>query len=67
MDFGKRAILEYDYYIDQTSRSDAERIGKAMTEIDPELERLSADIKGIKLMKYILSQGCARKEHFLYR
>jgi FAD/FMN-containing dehydrogenase/ferredoxin len=67
MDFGKRAILEYDYYIDQTSRSDAEKIGKAMTEIDPELDRLSADIKGIKTMKHILSQGCARKEHFLYR
>jgi hypothetical protein len=67
MDFGKRAILEYDYYIDQTDRSDAEKIGKALAEIDPELDRLSADIKGIKLMKYILSQGCARKEHFLYR
>ena len=67
IDFGKRAVLEYDYYIDQTSRADAEKIGKAMAEIDPELDRLSADIKGIKTMKYILSQGCARKEHFLYR
>jgi hypothetical protein len=67
IDFGKRAVLEYDYYIDQTSRSDAEKIGKAMAEMDPELDRLSADIKGIKTMKYILSQGCARKEHFLYR
>ena len=67
MDFGKRAILEYDYYIDQTSRADAEKIGKAMAEIDPQLERLSADIKGIKTMKHILSQGCARKEHFFYR
>jgi hypothetical protein len=67
MDFGKRAILEYDYYIDQTSRSDAEKTGKAMTEIGPELARLSADIKGITLMQNILSQGCARKEQFLYR
>jgi hypothetical protein len=67
MDFGKRAILEYDYYIDQTDRSDAEKIGKAMAEIGPELERLSAGIKGIALMQNILSQGCARKEHFLYR
>jgi len=67
MDFGKRAVLEYDYYIDQTDRADAEKIGKAMAEIDPELDRLSAAIKGIKTMKHILSQGCARKEHFLYR
>lgn len=66
MDFGKRAVLEYDYYIDQTSRSDAERIGKAMAELGPMLEKLSAETKGVKTMQYILSQGCARKEHFLY-
>jgi hypothetical protein len=67
IDFGKRAVLEYDYYIDQTSKADAEKIGKAMAEIDPQLERLSAEIKGIKTMKHILSQGCARKESFFYR
>ena len=66
MDFGKRGVLEYDYYIDQTSRADAEKIGKAMAELGPMLERLSAETKGIKTMQYILSQGCARKEHFLY-
>jgi len=67
MDFGKRAVLEYDYYIDQTDKSDAERIGKAMAELGPMLEKLRADIKGIETMQYILSQGCARKEHFLYK
>ncbi len=66
MDFGKRAVLEYDYYIDQTDRSDAEKIGKAMAELGPMLEKLSAETKGIKTMQQILSQGCARKEHFLY-
>jgi hypothetical protein len=66
MDFGKRAVLEYDYYIDQTDKSDAERIGKAMAELGPMLEKLRADTKGIETMQYILSQGCARKEHFLY-
>jgi hypothetical protein len=66
MDLGKRAILEYDYYIDQTSRSDAEKIGKAMAELGPMLEKLSAETKGVKTMQYILSQGCSRKEHFLY-
>jgi hypothetical protein len=66
IDFGKRAVLEYDYYIDQTSRLDAEKIGKAMAEMGPVLERLSAETKGVKTMQYILSQGCTRKEHFLY-
>jgi hypothetical protein len=66
IDFGKRAVLEYDYYIDQTSREDAEKIGKAMAELGPMLEKLSAETKGVKTMQYILSQGCSRKEHFLY-
>jgi hypothetical protein len=66
IDFGKRAVLEYDYYIDQTSRADAAKIGKAMADLGPMLEKLSAETKGIKTMQYILSQGCARKEHFLY-
>jgi hypothetical protein len=66
IDFGKRAVFEYDYYIDQTSRSDAEQIGMAMAELGPMLEKLTAENKGIKTMQYILSQGCARKEHFLY-
>ena len=66
MDFGKRAVLEYDYYIDQTDKSDAEKIEKAMAELGPMLEKLTSVTKGIKTMQYILSQGCARKEHFLY-
>jgi len=66
MDFGKRAVLEYDYYIDQTSRADAEKIGKAMADLGPMLEKLSTETKGVKTMQYILSQGCSRKEHFLY-
>jgi len=66
MDFGKRAVLEYDYYIDQTSRADAEKIGKAMSDLGPMLEKLSTETKGVKTMQYILSQGCSRKGHFLY-
>lgn len=66
MDFGKRAVLEYDYYLDQTSPADAEKIGHAMAEINARLDKLSSEIKGITTMKNILSQGCARKEHYLY-
>jgi len=67
MDFGKRAILEYDYYIDHTDEAEKARIGRAMVEIDPWLESLSEKNKGVLFLKYVFSQGCSRKENFLYR
>jgi hypothetical protein len=67
MDFGKRAILEYDYYIDHTDEAEKARIGRAMVEIDPWLEGLSEKHKGVLFLKYVFSQGCSRKENFLYR
>ena len=67
MDFGKRAILEYDYYIDHTDEAEKARIGRAMAEIDPWLEGLSEKHKGVLFLKYVFSQGCSRKENFLYR
>jgi len=67
MDFGKRAILEYDYYIDHTDEAEKAKIGRAMVEIDPWLEGLSEKHKGVLFLKYVFSQGCSRKENFLYR
>ncbi len=66
MDFGKRAILEYDYYIDQTDRADAQRIARVMAKIEPWLDDLAAGTKGVQWLKYVFSQGCSRKENFLY-
>jgi len=66
IDLGKRAILEYDYFIDHTDKSEAEKIRNAMIEIEPMLDGASAATKGIKWLKYIFSQGCSRKENFLY-
>jgi hypothetical protein len=66
IDFGKRAVLEYDYYLDQNDKADQERIAKAMVELEPVLEKLKADIPGLTTLPYILNQGCARKEHYLY-
>ena len=66
LDLGKRGILEYDYYIDHTDPSESEKIAKAMVEIEPMLDGLSAGIKGIKFLKYVFSQGCSRKENYLY-
>jgi len=66
LDLGKRAILEYDYYIDHTDASEADKIRNAMVEIEPMLDGLSARTKGVKWLKYVFSQGCSRKESFLY-
>jgi hypothetical protein len=66
LDLGKRAILEYDYYIDHTDAAEADKIRNAMVEIEPMLDGLSARTKGVKWLKYVFSQGCSRKESFLY-
>lgn len=67
MDLGKRAILEYDYYIDHTDEIEKQKIFEAMVEIEPWLDGLAAKTKGVTWLKYIFSQGCSRKENFLYR
>jgi hypothetical protein len=67
MDLGKRAILEYDYYIDHTDPAEREKIRRAMVEIGPWLDGLSGRIKGVTFLKYVFSQGCSRMENFLYR
>jgi UDP-N-acetylenolpyruvoylglucosamine reductase len=66
MDMGKRGILEYDYYIDQTDPAEAEKIKRAMVEIGPWLDGLARKTKGVMFLKYVFSQGCSRKENFLY-
>ena len=66
LDLGKRGILEYDYYIDHSNPEEAERIERAQLEFEPYLDELSARVKGVKWLKYIFSQGCARKEAVLY-
>lgn len=66
LDFGKRAIFEYDYYIDHTDEAEKEKVKRAMKEIEPWLDELSNTTKGVMSLKYVFSQGCSRKEHFLY-
>jgi hypothetical protein len=66
LDLGKRAILEYDYYIDHPDPAEGARIRRAMVELEPMLDGLSAQVKGVKWLKYVFSQGCSRKENLLY-
>jgi hypothetical protein len=66
LDFGKRGILEYDYYLDHTDESEKEKARKAMAELDPLLDEWILKNKGTMSMKYIFGQGCSRKENYLY-
>jgi hypothetical protein len=67
MDLGRRAILEYDYYIDHTDTEEKAKIARALPEIEPWLDRLAERVPGVMSLKYVFSQGCARKDGFLYR
>jgi FAD/FMN-containing dehydrogenase len=67
LDLGKRAMLEYDYYIDHTDAAERQKVGGAMADVERWLEGLSKKAKGIVSLQYVFSQGCSRKEGFLYR
>ncbi len=67
MDSGKQAILEYDYYLNHTKKQEKQKIAVSMQEIEPWLDALAARTKGVVFLKYVFSQGCSRKENFLYR
>lgn len=67
MDLGKRAILEYDYYLDHTDPAEREKIGRAMLDLDPWLDSFAARVPGVTSLKHVFSQGCSRKDNFLYR
>jgi hypothetical protein len=66
LDFGKRGILEYDYYLDHTQESEREKARRAMADLDPFLDEIARNHRGVMGMKYIFGQGCSRKENYLY-
>jgi hypothetical protein len=66
MDLGRRAVFEYDYYLDQSSDADKQRAAAAMERLVPWLDELALTRKGFTWIKTFFSQGCARKEGFFY-
>ncbi|MBN1291443.1 MAG: FAD-binding oxidoreductase, partial [Candidatus Latescibacteria bacterium] len=66
LDEGKRAVLEYDYFLDHRNCDERERILRAMQEAAAMIEGYSASVKGITWIRYVLRQGIARKEPMLY-
>jgi hypothetical protein len=68
IDMGKRAVLEYDYYMDHTDPLEKKKIGQAMEELDPWLDGMCAGPKSdMTWLKTVFKQGSARKEAWFYR
>jgi hypothetical protein len=67
VDLGKRAILEYDFYINHRDPVEIQQMQKALIEANRLVEAMRQKIKGIQWINTILNQGFSRKESFLYR
>jgi len=66
LDMGKRAVLEYDYYIDHTNPVEIKAMQSAIMELGAILQKFSQEQKGVMWIKNVFNQGFARKEGFLY-
>jgi ferredoxin len=66
MDFGKRALMEYDYYFDHTSDKEVENAGNAFIEANEKMGALMQGIKGMRICQLVLCQGLCRNEQMLY-
>jgi hypothetical protein len=68
VDMGKRAVLEYDYYIDHADPLEREKAGRAMSRLIPWLDGMCMDPgNGMTWLKTVFTQGSARKEGWFYR
>lgn len=67
LDLGKRAVLEYDYYLDHTDAAERAKIAGAMPALESWLKDLGRRVPGFTSLKDVFGQGYGRKESFLYR
>jgi len=66
LDMGKRAVFEYDYYLDHNDPEQISIMQKAVMATAGMIEQFSAAHPDLKWIRYTLYQGFARKEHILY-
>ena len=65
-DSGKRCILEYDYFFDQTDNDEKVRLIHAVTAASSFLDAISERTGTLRWTKWIFQQGYCRKENLLY-
>ncbi len=66
IDSGKRCVWEYDYYFDHNDPADISRIQLATQEAGALLDDYSVKTGTIRQVRYVVNQGCCRKENLLY-
>jgi hypothetical protein len=66
IDSGKRCVWEYDYYFDHHDPADILKIQQATSEAGALLDEYSAQTGTIRQVRYVVNQGCCRKENLLY-
>jgi hypothetical protein len=66
IDGGKRCLLEYDYFFDQTDGEETARMRQAVMEAGGLVVETSARTGTIRWMRHIVNQGFARRENLLY-
>jgi FAD/FMN-containing dehydrogenase len=67
IDLGRRAVVEFDYFYDQSDPIETEAMARVMTSSVRVLERLRAEHPGLVDGRQIALQGLARPDSYLYR
>lgn len=66
LDFGKRAVFEYNYYLDQQDDEERMRMLQAMKETAGMIEGYARQYDAVRWIRHTLYQGFARMENLLY-
>ncbi len=66
LDGGKRCILEYDYFFDQTDPEDVARARRAAMDAGALIMEYSAKLGTIRWIRHVVNQGFSRMENLLY-
>jgi hypothetical protein len=65
-DNGKRCVWEYDYYFDHNDPDEIPRVQLAAHEAGALLDEYSKNTGTVRQVRYVVNQGCCRKENLLY-
>ena len=66
IDNGKRCVWEYDYYFDHNDPDEMSAIQLAVHEAGDLLDEYSKKTGTVRQVRYVVNQGCCRKENLLY-
>jgi hypothetical protein len=65
-DGGKRCILEYDYFFDQTDSEEISRARRTTMDAGALIMEHSARLGTIRWIRHVVNQGFSRRENLLY-